>query len=61
MGKEKPETEGRKAEDKSLHKGDWGSHASADKAEKAKLPTKEQLQHAQDVIRRTWIPPKVTP
>lgn len=53
--KEKQTDDGRDAEDKSKHKGDWGSHASADKRAEAMEPTEDQLKHAQAVINSQWI------
>jgi hypothetical protein len=52
--KEKESDEGRDAEDKSLHSGDWGSHTRADRAAEAQEPTEEQLQNAQAVINQLW-------
>lgn len=53
----KEKDEGRDAEDKSLHSGDWGSHAHADKVAEELEPTQEQLDNAQAVINATWITP----
>ena len=53
----KPKDEGRKAEDSSLHKGDWGSHAHADYVFERQEPTEQQIQHAQKVIDTQWNTP----
>lgn len=53
--KEKQSDEGRDAEDKGQHKGDWGSHTKADRAAEAQEPTQEQLDYAQQVINSQWI------
>ena len=51
---EEKSDDGRDAEDKSKHKGDWGSHTKADKRAEAMEPTQEQLDHAQQVINQQW-------
>ena len=53
--KERESDDGRDAEDKSQHKGDWGSHAHADKVAEEMEPTLEQLQNAQAVINSQWV------
>lgn len=50
----KESDDGRNAEDKSQHKGDWGSHSHADKVADELEPTQEQLDHAQQVINQLW-------
>lgn len=52
--KEAQSDDGRSAEDKSQHKGDWGSHSHADKIAEEMEPTAEQLQNAQAVINSQW-------
>lgn len=52
--KEKESDEGRDAEDKSQHKGDWGSHTKADMVAEKQEPTQEQLANAQAVINSQW-------
>lgn len=52
--KTKEKDEGRDAEDKGAHKGDWGSHTRADRAAEEMEPTKEQLDHAQAIINSQW-------
>ena len=46
--------EGRNAEDKGQHKGDWGSHTHADRVAEQLEPTEAQLANAQIVIRQLW-------
>lgn len=46
--------DGRDAEDKGSHKGDWGSHSGADHRAEEIQPTQEQLDHAQAVINQLW-------
>ena len=46
--------DGRNAEDKGKHKGDWGSHALADREAAEAVPTEEQIRHAQDIINELW-------
>lgn len=46
--------DGRDAEDKSQHKGDWGSHSHADQVAENIEPTQEQIDHAQQVINQLW-------
>ena len=53
--KEENTDDGRDAEDKSQHKGDWGSHSHADKVSQEMEPTEEQLQQAQLIINSQWI------
>lgn len=50
----KEKDDGRDAEDKSQHKGDWGSHSKADKIADELEPTQEQLDNAQAVINQLW-------
>lgn len=50
----KEKDEGRDAEDKGAHKGDWGSHSHADHVAEAQEPTQEQLDNAQAVINQLW-------
>lgn len=50
----KESDDGRNAEDKSQHKGDWGSHSHADKVADELEPTQEQLDNAQQVINQLW-------
>lgn len=56
--KEQPSTDGRDCEDKSQHKGDWGSHSHADHVAEEVEPTDEQLANAQAVINSQWIQPE---
>jgi len=46
--------DGRNAEDKGKHKGDWGSHTLADREAEAVIPTEEQIRHAQNIINELW-------
>jgi len=50
----KEKDEGRDAEDKGQHKGDWGSHSYADHVAEELEPTQEQLDNAQAVINQLW-------
>jgi hypothetical protein len=50
----KESDDGRDAEDKSLHGGDWGSHSHADLVAEEQEPTQEQLDNAQVVINQLW-------
>lgn len=52
--KPKESDDGRNAEDKGKHKGDWGSHSHADKVADELEPTQEQLDNAQAVINSQW-------
>lgn len=52
--KKKESDEGRNAEDKGEHKGDWGSHTHADLVAEEMEPTEEQLKNAQAVINSQW-------
>ncbi|MCG3203981.1 MAG: hypothetical protein KCHDKBKB_00658 [Elusimicrobia bacterium] len=56
--KEKESDEGRDAEDKSQHKGDWGSHSHADKVAEEMEPTEDQLKQAQLIIDSQWLLPE---
>lgn len=49
-----PSDDGRDAEDKSQHKGDWGSHTKADRVAESLEPTQEQLDNAQQIISQLW-------
>ena len=53
--KEQESDDGRNAEDKSQHKGDWGSHSHADKVAEDMEPTAEQLANAQAIINSRWV------
>lgn len=46
--------DGRDADDKSAHKGDWGSHVKADQEAESAEPTEDQLKNAQQVINLLW-------
>ena len=46
--------EGRRAEDKSKHKGNWGTHSHADLVAEQMEPTEEQLSNAQKIINLFW-------
>ena len=50
----KEKDDGRDAEDKGQHKGDWGSHSKADKIADELEPTQEQIDNAQQVISQIW-------
>ncbi len=52
--KPKESDEGRNAESKDEHKGDWGSHTHADMVAENMEPTEEQLKNAQAVINSQW-------
>ena len=46
--------DGRDAEDKSQHGGDWGSHTKADLVAETIEPTQEQIDNANAVISQLW-------
>ncbi len=52
--KEQPSDDGRDAEDKSKHKGDWGSHAHADRVADDTEATDDQISYAKQVIDLLW-------
>ena len=55
---EKVVGDGREAEDKGKHKGDWGSHSHADHEAEQAEPTEAQLKQAQAIINSQWIQPE---